>query len=388
MKHALIALAMAACLAGPGLAEPPPAFTPAPPSTRPSRELSPEQQYASDRMVALVEGWKEIAGAAGFSGEIAFGAVPRRYPILVSAAQNKDGSVRDAGQLWRWASVTKQVVATLVMQQVEAGMIDLDESVATYLPDFASPNAATITVEHLLRHQSGLPNPSAMPEGTEGLPAFYLPGSGIDPLAFCAGTPTGAPGGDWSYNNCDYIVAGALLERVTGKSWRELVAERIADPAQIYTLSSFPNNEPTVSGIFGGSPEATQDIAQYQASGALYGRPSDVIKFDLALMGGKLLGADALATLWDGKPELGYMALGQWVFEFPLAGCTDPVRIVERRGAIGGVQVRNFLLPDFGIAIALFSDRGEGDFDFGEVWQGSGFSHDMLSLAACPQEAA
>lgn len=388
MKHALLALAMTASLAGPGLAEPPDTIIPAPPPTRPERELSPEQQYASDRIVAISQGWRDLAGEAGFSGEIAFGALSRRHPILVSAAQNADGSIREAGQLWRWASVTKQVVATLVMQQVEAGTIDLDERVATYLPEFASPNAAKMTVEQLLRHQSGLPNPSALPEGTEGIPAFYRPGSGIDPLAFCTGTPAGAPGGDWSYNNCDYIVAGALLERVTGNPWRELVAERIADPAEIYTLSSFPTTEPTVPGISGRSPEPEQDIAQYQASGALLGRPSDVIKFDLALMGGKLLGADALETMWDGKPELGYMALGQWVFEFPLAGCSNPVRIVERRGAIGWVQARNFMLPDFGIAIALFTDRGEGDFDFGEVWTGSGFSHDMLSLAVCPQEAS
>ena len=62
------------------------------------------------------------------------------------------------------------------------------------------------------------------------------------------------------------------------------------------------------------------------------------------------------------------------------------MRIIERRGAIGGVQVRNFIMPELGIAMALFGDQAE--FDFGEVWQGKGFSYDMLSLAVCPQGAA
>jgi len=60
------------------------------------------------------------------------------------------------------------------------------------------------------------------------------------------------------------------------------------------------------------------------------------------------------------------------------------MRIIERRGSIGGVQVRNFILPEPEIAVALFTDQAE--FDFGEIWQGAGFSYDMLSLAACPLE--
>jgi hypothetical protein len=75
------------------------------------------------------------------------------------------------------------------------------------------------------------------------------------------------------------------------------------------------------------------------------------------------------------------MALGQWVFSVPLKGCAAPVRIVERRGAIGGVEVRNFILPDKDVVAIAFTNRS--GFDFGEVWQGKGFSYDLLSSAAC-----
>ena len=140
------------------------------------------------------------------------------------------------GLTWRWASVTKQVVAILVMKQVEAGTIDLDQPVATYLPAFRSANAGTATIRNLLQHRAGLPNPADAPE-------FYsadFKGS-RDPLTgFCAGPVTGAPGGDWAYNNCDYMVLGAVLEAVTGLSWDKLFLRDIAAvTGQVLTLGFF-----------------------------------------------------------------------------------------------------------------------------------------------------
>ncbi len=64
-----------------------------------------------------------------------------------------------------------------------------------------------------------------------------------------------------------------------------------------------------------------------------------------------------------------------------LQGCADPVRIIERRGATQGVQVRNVLLPDRGLIVMLFTNRA--DLEFGEVWQGRGLMYEALSAAAC-----
>lgn len=287
-------------------------------------------------------------------------------------------------RLWRWASVTKQVVAVLVMQEVAKGRIDLDKPVGSYLPGFKSANASLMTVRQLLRHQSGLPNPDDTPVNRAGVPSYYTPqGARMhDTLSgYCAGPVKAAPGGNWAYNNCDYIVAGALLEAVTGRTWQQLVAERIARPLGLKTLAAYPTGQRTMRGTVNGQPEAAIDLATYGAAGGLYGSAADLLAFDRALMSGKLLPEAQRAEMWDGQPSLGFIALGQWVFEAPLKGCEKPVRIVERRGAIGGVQVRNFILPDEDIAVVAFTDRGE--FDFGEIWQGSGFSHDLLSAAAC-----
>ncbi|WP_162789207.1 MULTISPECIES: serine hydrolase domain-containing protein [Sphingomonas] len=305
----------------------------------------------------------------------------RRYGLLRALT---------APRLWRWASVTKQVVAVLVMQEVAAGRIGLDRPVSVYLPGFRSPNASLVTVRQLLRHQSGLPNPDNTAKGADGMPSYYSAtyrGSRNPLTGYCAGPVAGQPGGKWSYNNCDYIVVGALLEKVTGKPWQKLVEERIARPLKLTSLHAFPTSEITVSGTVGGKPEPSVDFTSYGASAGLYGSAKDLLSFDRALLAGKLLPPAQLAEMWDGKPELGSIALGQWSFKAPLSGCAGPVRIIERRGEIGGVQVRNFILPHQRTSLAVFTDRGGDDFPFGEVWQGQGFAYDLLSAAACPAPA-
>lgn len=325
--------------------------------------------------------------SSGFDGDI---VVTRQGEYLIRHETDPCSGLQCKPLPWRWASVTKQVIAILVMQEVAQGRIDLARPVADYLPGFKSPNAGLITVEQLLRHQSGLPNPDDSPPTATGVPAFYTLGyeGNRDPLTgYCAGPVKEAPGGNWTYNNCDYMVAGALLEAVTGKTWQQLVAERIAGPLNLAIQPiepgkpglGIPNHPMAYPGI---APEADLDVASYGAAGGLSGTPSDLVALDEALMDGKLLPEAQRAILWDGKPDLGYIALGVWVFDAPLKGCDKPVRIVERRGAIGKVQVRNFILPDVRVAAAIFTHDPE--FSFGEIWQGSGFSHDVLAAAACP----
>lgn len=280
--------------------------------------------------------------------------------------------------------MTKQVTAVMIMQEVAKGRIALDAPVSRYLPGFASSNAATLTVRQLLRHQSGLPNPDDTPAGQNGMASYYLTdyaGSRSAVAGYCAGPVTGPPGAQWSYNNCDYLVAGALLEKVTGKKWERLVRERIARPLKLKTLRVLKD---------GDNPDAVQGeppiaFSAFGGAGALAGSTEDLISFDRALMNGRLLAPAQLAEMWDGQPDLGFIALGQWVFSVPLQGCPESVKIVERRGAIGNMQVRNFMLPEKKVAAAVFVEGA--DFDFGEVWQGSGFSYDLLSLAACVKEA-
>ena len=124
------------------------------------------------------------------------------------------------------------------------------------------------------------------------------------------------------------------------------------------------------------------ELAAYGASAALVGTSADLLRIDRALMSGRLVSKAQREVLWKGEPSLGFAALGAWSFEAPLAGCKGAVKLVERRGEVDGIQVRNILAPDLGRAVVAFTPQG--DFDFGEIWQGSGTSYDLASAAFCP----
>lgn len=96
-------------------------------------------------------------------------------------------------------SIAKQNTATLILQQVEKGTIDLHQPIRKYLPDFQYSWADTVTVHHLLNHTSGLYSDDLKPN-----------------LKFKTGK-------EFSYSNVGYYVAGLVLEKQSGKSYHELV---------------------------------------------------------------------------------------------------------------------------------------------------------------------
>lgn len=276
---------------------------------------------------------------------------------------------------WPWASVSKQMAAIVTLQQVERSVLRLDDPIGKWITlpgKLPSP-----TVRQLLQHRAGLRNSNETPiDEATGLPSFY---SGDGTAEWCL-HKRGAPGGAWSYNNCDYIVLDAVLKRAAGRSVKQLFEDGIARPlglkrAGYLDAASDPNERlgKRTASLFAG----------WGAAGSLAGPPHELLKIDRALLAGKLLKPESRRVLWEGDPALGYMALGQWSFEAGLKGCAKPMRVIERRGAIDVTQVRNFILPDRGIVVILFTHVGEDRFDFGEIWQGKGPSHNILSAVAC-----
>lgn len=284
-----------------------------------------------------------------------------------------DGAKMGRGQLWPWASVTKQVVSTLVMQDVEDGRLSLDTPVDAYLREWPQGGPQAPSLRQLMRHNSGLYDP-------EDDASFDFDGSSaLDPMV-CAEKRSRAPGSGFDYNNCDFLLVGLVLERVNEAPLEDLFRDRVFAPAGLFE-ARFVTSDTELATSENGTP--ANRIAHYGAAGGLAGTAWDLVRFDEALMDGRLLSADARAEMWQGVPELGYTALGQWEATMPLEGCAAPVRIIERRGAIGGYQARNFIIPERGIAIAALIGKSEEDYSFGEPWSRKGLSYDLLSAAVC-----
>jgi CubicO group peptidase (beta-lactamase class C family) len=134
-------------------------------------------------------------------------------------------------------SVTKVINATLVMQLVDEEKVDLDERVVRYLPDLKLKDRGAIeqiTVKMLLNH-------------TSGIDGEWLPDHGHDEetiektvARFAALNQIHPPGTDFSYCNAGTVIAGFLVQRLRGKSWYQVVKDRIFEPLNMEHAATLP----------------------------------------------------------------------------------------------------------------------------------------------------
>lgn len=131
------------------------------------------------------------------------------------------------GSLFQIGSITKSYAATLVMQLVDEGRLDLDVPVTRYLPEFSVLDedvTTRVTMRHLLSHTSGI-------QGDH----FVDTGRGDDCVRrfveTCAELGQSHPlGATMSYCNTGYVVAGAVIEELTGMTWDDALRTRLAEP--------------------------------------------------------------------------------------------------------------------------------------------------------------
>ncbi|GAA1609459.1 serine hydrolase domain-containing protein [Actinoplanes couchii] len=235
-------------------------------------------------------------------------------------------------------SNTKMFTATLILQLVDRGKIRLDAPIERYLPGVV-PDGEHITVRMLLNHTSGLFNytddPEFIPSVLQNPEYAHSPRELLD-VAF-AHEPNFVPGAGWSYSNTNYIVAGLLAEKVTGKRLPGLIQERIAkplgltrtylaDPRAVRTgrgfahgyAVSFANGEPAYTDISGGAVGAWGG-----AAGGIISTASDMSRFVSALLTAKLFSAQQLqqmkttVELEPGSEFTGGYGLGLLRIDFP-----------------------------------------------------------------------
>lgn len=137
-----------------------------------------------------------------------------------------DGIPATSRTVYRIGSITKSYTATMVLQLLEQGELSLDTTLDTYSPDM--PNAGQITIEHLLRHQSGLVNFTNLPDYMEYFTGDRSREQMLDRFQ-SAGTSF-APGESTEYSNTGYVLLGYIIEEETGQSYADALQNMITDP--------------------------------------------------------------------------------------------------------------------------------------------------------------
>ena len=149
--------------------------------------------------------------------------------VAAAGSAGPDGGTVEPDSAFRVGSMSKTFVAVMLLQLVDDGTIGLDDLVVDHAPDLTIADG--VTIRQLLAHRSGLPeyNDGELAPAVLADPArTWTP---ADVLDLVADQPRDfAPDTQFAYSNTNYIVAGLLLEAVTGMTLAENLQSRIVEP--------------------------------------------------------------------------------------------------------------------------------------------------------------
>jgi D-alanyl-D-alanine carboxypeptidase len=308
---------------------------------------------------------------------------------------------------FRAGSITKTFVSTVVLQLVDEGAVALDDPVGEYLPQYGLD--PRITVRMLLQHTSGLFNYTGEPRPDGTLePGIPLYGKDFEENQFRTYTPEElirvalskparfVPGTGWSYSNTNYVVAGQLVERLTGTSYAYQIQHRILRPLKLRD-TVLPGTWPAIPGPHAHGYYAYQNDGQQRvldvsrvnpswasSAGEIISTTRDLDRFITALFGGELLPADLLDQMRAALPTSGYGLGLESVDVGPACGGVYQ----GHTGGMHGYQSFMFSTADGGTRFEMSVTIGAVDLTNPEVAQRlTGALNNLLLAATCGSAA-
>ncbi len=331
---------------------------------------------------------------AAVVGVLAGGEVIDAATGLLSLATGVEATPDSVFQI---GSTTKLWTASLVMQLVDEGLLDLDEPIRRHLPGFRIADeaaAASITARQLLSHTAGFEGDifTDTGKGDECLERF-VDTLGDTPQLF-------PPGEQFSYNNAGYCVLGRLVEVLRGKPYDDCVRERLFVPLGLTHAANGPYEailfraavghvRPTPDAAPVPAPVWALARSNAPAGSMLAMRPRDLLAFArMHMEGGRgpdgtvILSAEAIERMYAPAVQLPPLGLlgDAWGLGPELYHTPDGMLVGHDGNTIGQACFLRFA-PDRGIAVAIMANGGDTFALFREV-----FGHVMAELAGMTLE--
>ncbi|MBN2434650.1 MAG: beta-lactamase family protein [Spirochaetes bacterium] len=236
------------------------------------------------------------------------------------------------------ASLTKTFTATIAMQLMEEGLLDLDKRMIDYLTDSSlnldqlhifdgKPYGKKIKVWHLLNHASGLADYLLV------VPQNYRDrwtSKDIIDSMFHYKLNTKAsfiPGTKFEYSNTNYILLGMIIEKITGESLGDLIEKRICKPLNLEntfladgTRKLLPSYAFIFLGVQGSAPKGGDNLNYFWAAGGMYSTVADLSVFIEKLFSGSLFQKkNTLQTMISDSDRItqNRFDYGYGIFKFP-----------------------------------------------------------------------
>jgi len=279
------------------------------------------------------------------------------YARAFGDADTAQHRVAQTGTRYAVGSISKQFTATALLLAQEEGRLSLDDKVSKYFPDLT--RAGEITIRQLLSHTSGYedfaPQDYIIPEWTKPIaPQAILDRWAKKPLNF-------DPGTKWQYSNTNYVLAGAIFEKATGRPLMPFLREKIFDPLGMTSAAACLPVEPgdavayTRYSLGPPRPAGREANGWYFAAGELCMTPSDLARWDMAFLQRKILSARSYeefareVKLANGDAT--HYALGLTLGE--LGGAP----MLQHGGEVSGFLASNSIFPTRDGAVVVLSNQ-------------------------------
>lgn len=294
---------------------------------------------------------------------------------LVSAAygvlNNRTGVAVTTDSLFQIGSVSKVWTATVVMQLVDEGLLELDGPVVEVLPELrlSDPDVTKrVTLRHLLNHTSGIDGDvfTDTGRGDDCLEKY------VEQLADAGQNhPLGAT---WSYCNSGFSLLGRIIEKVTGSTWDEALRDRLFTPLGLTHTVTLPEEALLFSAAVGHVDHEGEQLTapawglprSLGPAGLITSTVADVLGFarmhlagGLAADGTRLLGAESLTAMAAHQAELPdkFILGDSWGLGWIRFGW-DGQRLIGHDGNTIGQAAFLRLLPEQGLAVTLLTNGG------------------------------
>lgn len=293
--------------------------------------------------------------------------------LATGVVNQETGVATTTDAVFQIGSISKVYTATIIMQLVDEGRLDLDEPVVQVLPELKlaahEADLRAITVRHLLTHTSGI-------EGDH----FVDTGRGDDCMAKYVASLAGVGlvhpvGATMSYSNAGFGIAGRIIEKITGLTWDAAISERITQPLGLTHTVTLPEEAVRFRVAFGHDTVGQrQSLVRHWylprssgPSGGICASPADVIAFarlhldgGVAADGTRVLSEGAAAAMRETQVrlpaggDLERWGLGWMLFTW------DGHQVFGHDGSTWGQRAFLRILPSAGVAIALVTNGGHG----------------------------
>lgn len=258
-------------------------------------------------------------------------------------------------------SITKQFTAMAIMQLSEKGLINVNDNLSKYLPDF--PNGELITIHNLLTHSSGLVDYLGLIEFDK---VVLDNKDAMDILSIVENEGLMFnPGEAFNYSNTNYLILGILVEKLSGMSYEDYLQKNIFDPVNMentgicYGKDNEIHDATAYSGFLESAPIDDEGLLQIAyGAGNIYSTVEDLYRWDQALKTEKLVKGETLNQIFSehvAMPGAGSYGYGWMIVDSGVG------KMIFHGGNTLGFTANLIRFIDIDMTIIILSNNGYYD---------------------------